>query len=135
MTTTGVRKSAQSSSKFLAVRRRAHPHRARPGSKWSGKYFRIEVRPRTDYTTFRYHDVGRPGHALRLAGLKPSGVWADAAWLISKRDAHVRDGVLVADEPKAREILKAIGPARQVEADIFRGHPRRRSAARTKSKA
>jgi len=53
------------------------------------------VRPGADFSSFRYHDVGRPGHILRLAGHRPSGTWADAAWLIAKRDAHVEEGKLV----------------------------------------
>jgi len=51
------------------------------------------VRPGADFSSFRYHDVGRPGHILRLAGHRPSGTWADAAWLIAKRDAHVEEGL------------------------------------------
>jgi len=47
--------------------------RAKPGTKGKGKYFRIIVRPKEDFITFRYHDIGRPGHLQRLAGKRASG--------------------------------------------------------------
>jgi hypothetical protein len=62
---------------------------------------------------------------LRLAGKRAGGSWADVAWLISKQDAHVENGRLVADTPAVRRILKVIGPARHVKGDVFRGHPRK----------
>lgn len=106
--------------------------RARPGTRGTGKYYRIEVRPASEFVTFRYHDVGRPGHVLRLAGQRPSGSWADAAWLISKDDAHVRGGELVTDVPDARKVLETIGPAKHVKGDVFRGHPRKNIPERLK---
>jgi hypothetical protein len=78
------------------------------------------------------HRRRRPGHVRRLAGKRPTGIWADAAWLISKTDAHVTNGVLVADTPGAREVLKDIGPARLVSGSLFRGHPRRNAPERAK---
>jgi hypothetical protein len=87
------------------------------------------VRPKRGFVTFRYHDVGRPGHVLRLAGQRESGSWDDVAWLISKKDAHVEAGRLVADTAGARRILETIGPARRVKGggggNIFKGHPRK----------
>ncbi len=61
--------------------------RAKPGTKGGGKYYRIVVRPKEEFVTFRYHDVGRPGHVQRLAGKRSSGSWDDQSWLISKEDA------------------------------------------------
>ena len=109
--------------------------RARPGTGGSGRYYRVEVRPKSGFEIFRYHDVGRPGHVKRLAGKRSSGSWADAAWLISKTDAHVRNGVLVADTPGARKVLKDIGPARLVRGNLFRGHPRKNVPERAKPTA
>lgn len=77
---------------------RAQPEgraRAKPGTKGEGKYYRIVVRPKEEFVTFRYHDVGRPGHIQRLAGKRSSGSWDDQAWLINKEDAHVKNGELV----------------------------------------
>jgi len=99
--------------------------RAKPGAKGEGDYYRIVVRPKEDFVTFRYHDVGRPGGIQRLAGKRAGGSWADQAWLISKEDAHVDDGRLVADSSAARKVLDVIGPAKKVKGDIFEGHPRR----------
>ncbi len=100
--------------------------RAKPGTKGEGNYYRIVVRPKGEFVTFRYHEVGRPGHIQRLAGKRASGSWADQAWLISKEDAHIARGRLVADSPGARGVLDVIGPAKKVRGDIFEGHPRRK---------
>lgn len=109
--------------------------RARPGTKGGGRYYRIEIRPGREFADFRYHDVGRQGHAVRLAGKRGSGRWADAAWLIAKGDAHVEKGMLVGDTAWARRILTAIGPARRVRGDVFRGHPRRNVPEKAKPSA
>ena len=106
--------------------------RARPGTGGGGRYYRVQVRPKGGFEIFRYHDVGRPGHVKRLAGKRPTGTWADAAWLISKTDAHVTNGVLVADTPGARKVLKDIGPATLVSGSLFRGHPRKNVPERAK---
>ena len=42
--------------------------RAKPGTKGEGDYFRIVVRSKDEFATFRYQDVGEKGHILRLAG-------------------------------------------------------------------
>lgn len=99
--------------------------RAKIGTKGEGAYFRIEVRPKDEFMTFRYHDVGGPGRIVRLAGKRTSGSWDDHAWLIDKDMAHVHNGKLIADEPDAQEILEVIGPVKHVKGDIFKGHPRK----------
>ena len=99
--------------------------RAKPGAKGEGRYFRFIVRPKEEFITFRYHDVGQPGHLQRLAGRRTSGSWDDQAWLISKKDAHIEKGRLVADTEAARKILAIIGPAKQIKADLFKGHARK----------
>jgi hypothetical protein len=107
---------------------RAQPEgrvRAKPGTKGEGSYYRIVVRPKEEFVTFRYHDVGRPGHIQRLAGKRSSGSWADQGWLISKMDGHIEHGKLVADTSEPRKILDVVGPVRHVKGDIFQGHPRR----------
>lgn len=63
--------------------------RAKPGTKGEGDYFRIVVRNKNEFATFRYQDVGEKGHILRLAGKRNSGSWDTQAWLISKDDAHM----------------------------------------------
>jgi len=99
--------------------------RAKPGTKGEGDYFRIVVRPKEEFTTFRYHDVGEKGHILRLAGKRSSGSWDTQAWLISKDDAHVEDDSLVADTDGAREVIEALGSKpRHVKGDVFEARDR-----------
>jgi hypothetical protein len=93
------------------------------GKEGCGDYFYLEVRPRTQYKFFRFHDVGEPGHIQRLAGQKDDGSWEDQGWIISKRDAHMEHHFLKADSKNAEEILEIYGPAHHVEADVFIGHP------------
>ena len=130
-------KKAQAAWKGMSRREHAAAQpegraRAKPGAKGEGDYYRIVVRPKAEFVTFRYHDVGKPGHILRLAGKRASGSWADQAWLISKEDAHVEKGRLVADRSAARKVLDVIGPAKKVKGDIFAGHPRRNIPEREK---
>jgi len=99
--------------------------RAKPGTKGEDKYYRIVVRPKEEFVTFRYHDVGQPGGIQRLAGKRSSGSWDDQAWLISKKMAHIEGNTFVADTPEAQEILDVIGPVKHIKGDIFQGHPRR----------
>jgi hypothetical protein len=99
--------------------------RAKPGTKGTGEYYRIVVRPKEEFATFRYHDVGMPGRIQRLSGKRSGGSWDDQAWLISKKMAHLARGRLVADAPAAQKVLDKIGPAKHVKGDVFQGHPRR----------
>ena len=117
---------------------RAQPEgraRAKPGTKGEGKYYRIVVRPKEEFVTFRYHDVGRPGHIQRLAGKRSSGSWDNQAWLISKEDARIENEKLVADTSEVQKILDVIGPAKYVKADMFKGHPRKNVPEREKPTA
>ncbi|MGH2628892.1 MAG: hypothetical protein ACRDHY_19815, partial [Anaerolineales bacterium] len=99
--------------------------RRRPGSPGRGRYYRIEVRPRVDFVSFRTQDVGQPGHIQRVAGRRASGSWATASWLISKSDAHTKNGRLVADTRAAEGVLQALGSAPvHVNGDRFGARPR-----------
>src|SRR5947199_8221176 len=72
---------------------RAQPQgrgRMKPGTAGGGEFYRIVVRPKSEFVTFRTQDVGKPGGIERLAGKRPSGSWATQAWLVSKQDAHVK---------------------------------------------
>lgn len=100
--------------------------RAKAGTLGGGKYYRIVTRPKENLVTFRYQDVGRPGHTLRLAGQRRSGSWDTLAWLISKEDAHLRGNRLVPETSEAKKILANLGSSPiHVQADIFRARPRR----------
>ncbi len=99
--------------------------RTKPGAKGESNNFRIVVRPKEEFTTFRYHDVGEKGHILRLAGKRSSGSWDTQAWLINKDDAHVEDNKLVGDTADAKDLLKKLGSQpRHVRGDIFEAKDR-----------
>jgi len=99
--------------------------RAKPGTKGEGDYFRIVVRSKEKFTTFRYHDVGEKGHILRLAGKRSSGSWDTQAWLISKDDAHLEGDTLVADTDDARRVIEALGTKpKHVKGDVFEAKDR-----------
>ena len=99
--------------------------RAKPGTKGEGDYFRIVVRSKEEFTTFRYHDVGEKGHILRLAGKRNSGSWDTQTWLINKDDAHIEGDTLVADTDDARRLIETLGSKpKQVKGDVFEAKDR-----------
>ena len=100
--------------------------RAKPGAKGGGRFFHIEVRPSAQFAAFRVQDVGKPGGVERVAGLRASGSWDTAKWLIEKTHAHLEDGHLVADSVEAERLLKQLGSVPvHVGGDRFRAKPRR----------
>ena len=82
--------------------------RRRPGA-GGGQYYRVAVRPKGEFASFRTQDVGRKGHIQRVAGRRPSGSWATVTWLIGKEDAHIQAGKLVPDTPAARQLFGKLG--------------------------
>ena len=99
--------------------------RAKPGTKGEGDYYRIVVRDKEQFTTFRYHDIGEGGHVQRLAGKRSSGSWDTQAWLISKEDAHISGDRLIPDTADARKVLEALGSKpKHVKGDIFEAQDR-----------
>ncbi|HTP00266.1 MAG TPA: hypothetical protein VMJ64_02755 [Anaerolineales bacterium] len=106
-------KKAQSRRRSMSSRQhsRAQPEggdRKGPGA-GGGNFYRVEVRPKEEFVTFRTQDVGGKGHIERVAGKRASGSWATAAWLIGKEDAHIAGQKLVADSRDAKELLKKLG--------------------------
>ena len=99
--------------------------RAKPGTKGEGDYFRIVVRSKDEFATFRYQDVGEKGHILRLAGKRSSGSWDTQAWLISKEDAHIESDTIVSDTDDARRLIETLGSKPTlVEGDVFKAKDR-----------
>ncbi|MBI5456625.1 hypothetical protein HY969_02695 [Candidatus Kaiserbacteria bacterium] len=100
--------------------------RKKPGSTGRGNFYRVVVRPKDDFVTFRVQDVGEKGGLERLAGKRSSGSWDTVAWLVSKKDAHIdAHGRLKITGP-ARTALKHIrGHIVHVKGDIFKAHPAR----------
>lgn len=100
--------------------------RAEVGESGEGKYYRIVVRPKNNFVTFRYHDVGDKGHIVRLAGKRSSGSWATHAWLISKEDARIEGESLVPVSADAKDLIESLGSKpKHVEGDIFEAKDRR----------
>jgi len=100
--------------------------RTKPGTTGKGKFYRIMVRPKGEFTSFRVQDVGQKGGLERLAGRRSSGSWDTVSWLISKEDAKVKDGHLMITDAKAKSVLKSIsGHIYHVKGDIFKAHPRK----------
>lgn len=102
--------------------------RKKPGTTGKGRFYRIEVRPKGEFVTFRNQDVGRRGDLQRLAGKRSSGSWDTVSWLVEKDTAHVDSkGKLVITNPKVRESLsKQIrGKLTHVKGDVFRALPRK----------
>lgn len=100
--------------------------RKTPGTGGKGKFYHIEVRPKSDFVSFRNQDVGGKGGLERLAGKRSSGRWATAAWLVDKKHARVSSkGELVITDAKERASLKKAlrGKIMRVKADIFKAHP------------
>ena len=94
--------------------------RAKPGTKGEGEYFHIILRPKEEFATFRYQDVGEKGHILRLAGKRSSGSWDTQAWLISKDDAHIEGDQFVADTDDGRRLIEGLGSKpTHIEGDVF----------------
>lgn len=124
-------KKAQTAWKGMTKRQRtlAQPQgrmRKKPGTTGAGKFYRIEIRPKEKFTSFRTQDVGKKGGLERLAGRRSSGSWATVTWLVSKKNAHLgTNGQLVIDDTKERASLKKAvrGPITHLKGDVFHAHP------------
>jgi hypothetical protein len=124
-------KKAQATWQSMTKRQRtlAQPEgrrRSEPGSKGRGNYFRIIVRPKSQFTSFRNQDVGDPGGLQRISGRRRSGSWATQAWLINKEYAHIEGDTLVPDRDEAKTLLDSLGsrPIRKA-GDVFIAKDRR----------
>jgi len=131
-------KKAQAKWKSMSQRQHslAQPegrNRSKPGVSGEGDYYRIVVRPKDEFTSFRNQDVGKPGGLERLAGRRSSGSWATHAWLISKKAAHMDGRELVADSDDAKELLAELNskPVHE-KGDIFTAKDRRNVPEREK---
>lgn len=124
-------RKAQRKWRSMSKRERAYAqpegrNRLRPGTGGHGKFFRIEVRPNSNFVRYRVQNLGRPGHTKRLAGQRSSGSWATKSWLVAKGDAYIQNKKLIVSDPIASIISRAIrGPIRHLKGDIFVAKPRR----------
>lgn len=124
-------KKAQDKWKSMSKRQHslAQPEgrdRNKPGTKGEGKYFRVVVRDKNQFTTFRNHDVGEKGGDLqRLSGKRSSGSWDTQTWLINKDSAHLDNETLVPDTQDVKDLLDSLGSRpKHIKGDVFRAKPR-----------
>ncbi len=107
--------------------------RKKPGSTGKGEYYRIIIRPKSEFITFRAHDVGRKGHLIRITGKKSSGSWSTQSWLISKKDARKIKGKIIISNPQIKKAIAKLQSApKQLKADIFTARPRKNIPESTK---
>jgi hypothetical protein len=108
--------------------------RLKPGVTGAGDFYHVEIRPRSEFQTFRTQDVGKPGKIERVAGQRSSGTWDTQKWLIGKRLASVVKQRLVAKSSAARKVLQSLAsPPKQIVGDRFRARPRPARVATKKS--
>jgi len=132
-------KKAQARWRAMSHRERARAQpqgrsRKKPGTTGKGRFYRILVRPKDEFVTFRVQDVGGKGGLERLAGKRTSGSWDTVSWLVEKKDAKVMpNGQLHITGAKARSVLKNIrGPIMHVKGDIFKSRGERNVPERLK---
>lgn len=110
--------------------------RKEPGSTGKGRFYHIELRPKSDFVFFHTQDVGKKGGLERVAGRRKTGSWATVSWLVSKDDAHKEGKTLIIDEKKAKTVLKQIeGPISWKRGDIFKAKPVKNVAEKDKPTA
>ena len=98
--------------------------RKAPGTGGQGKFYRVNVRDKSDFVIFRNHDIGKKGGIERLAGKRANGRWATVTWLIDKNEAHIQNGILIGDSPEAKEVLRKLRrKPRHVKGDVFKAGP------------
>ena len=108
------------------TRRRSKKRRAKPGARGTGGFFHIQVRPKSEFVSFRNQDVGGRGGIERLAGQRANGSWDTQKWLIGKSEAHRAGRELVPDSLAAEKVLAQLGSApRHLGGDRFIARPRR----------
>ena len=115
------------SRKRRSTVRRAKTRRVKPGARGTGGFFHIQVRPRTEFVSFRNQDFGLSGGIERIAGRRANGSWDTQKWLIGKTEAHVAGKKLAPDTAAARKVLKQLGSKpRHLGGDRFIAKPRRK---------
>ncbi len=121
------------SRKRRSSTRRAKTYRLKPGARGSGGFFHIQVRPRTEFVSFRNQDVGRRGGIERVAGRRANDSWDTQKWLIGKSLAHRAGKRLEPDSAAARKVLAQLGSLpRHLGGDRFAAKPRRNIPERAK---
>ena len=98
--------------------------RKKPGTGGKGKFYRIVVRSKSAFKTFRAQSVGKG--VERLAGKRVGGSWDTQAWLIPKSQARLSGTGLVGTSAAVRGVLSKLGSRpRKVSGNVFRAKPRK----------
>ncbi len=106
--------------------------RKRPGA-GGGEFYRVVIRPKSQFEIFRTHDVGKKGHIERLAGQRFDGSWDTQAWLISKKEADIVDEVLVGKSKDVKDVLASLqSKPKRFKEDVFKARPRKNIPERAK---
>lgn len=122
-------KKAQETWKSMTKRERtlAQPEgrkRAKPGSTGEGEYFRITIRRKEQFKSFKTHDVGEKGGIQRVAGRRSSGSWDTQAWLVSKDKAQPWGQSLKANDEETQDLFDKFGSKpRHITGDIYSAKP------------
>lgn len=99
--------------------------RAQPGSSGRGRFYHIQIRPKSQFARFRVQDIGARGGIERVSGQRSDGSWDTVKWLVEKTHAHLHGGRLIADTAEARKLLRSLGSTPvQTAGDRFRAKPR-----------
>ncbi len=107
--------------------------RKKPGTTGKGNFYRIVVRPKSEFVSFKNHDVGKKGHIERISGRRKSGSWDTQAWLISKADAKKSGNTLVGISEDAKQVIRSLSSKpKKVKGDVFEAHPRKNVPEKSK---
>jgi hypothetical protein len=78
--------------------------RARNMSDWAKDYYRIKVRPKNQFSTFRIEHLTE-NDSIQITGRLADGSWGTQQWLINKGDVRLEDGRLVADDDRIQDAI------------------------------
>lgn len=95
-------------------------HSTSPGTKGGGNFYRITVRPKSEFVLFRNHDIGKAGHIERIAGKRKDGSWDTQCWLVDKKDAKIVNNCLVGNNSSVRDLFSKFKSApKLIEGSVF----------------
>ncbi len=78
--------------------------RARNMSDWAKDYYRIKVRPKNQFSTFRIEHLTE-NDSIQITGKLADGSWGTQQWLINKGDVRLENGILVADDDRIQDAI------------------------------
>jgi|GEM_PF-4803962 len=78
--------------------------RARHISEWAKDYYRIKVRPKNQFSTFRIEHLTE-NDSIEITGKLADGSWGTQQWLINKGDVRIENGRLVADDDRIQDAI------------------------------